>query len=272
MAKVGVHIMIKRSRAMSEAPTTTTAAPTTTTAAPTTTAAAPTTTSYCDAGLVRPAASMSVLILGAVDIYGYVLADVQYELEEMQAFARVDTWDESEKFPSLSYLQNYEALLVYNVFPFYSPDTLGDLLAEYWDGGGAVVLAEFANGINGLGVPGFTLQGRFGNAANGYTLIDSSAGGDIYESDSLGTVLEPLSPLMTGINTLDAIAATESYGRVINGGKVVATWKNTGFPLIVRGARAGRPLVTLNTCPFLMTGDVGPFLRNALFYSMCTAG
>ena len=140
-----------------------------------------------------------------------------------------------------------------------------------WDAGGAVVLAMFADDFLNEG------PGRFATQALGYTLLDSSAS---YESPAsyLGTVHEPQSPLMAGVNSLSATNAYQSDANVINSGIVVASW-TTGNPLVVRGIRASRPLVTLNLYPGPATvnddelwaakGQIGQLLRNSLLYSAC---
>ena len=148
------------------------------------------------------------------------------------------------------------------------PSGVRDVLAQYWDAGGAVVVAFEAN-------HGSNLQGRFGTAANGYMLIDGTAGWEDL-ADSMGTVLEPQSPLMPNVNMLSANNAYSSKGQVINGGVVVAQFASDGRPLVVRGVKAGRPLVALNMFQpstnghfDLWTGDAAQLMRNALLYSAC---
>ena len=229
---------------------------------------------YCAAGSGLPAAARA-LVVGA-EYEPTLLRSAQAALAATGAFAAVETFNAVHGTPSLSLLQQYDAALVFSAYGFAAPSALGDVLADYWDGGGAVVLAEFALGAWAGSWPQ-VLQGRFGSASRGYLLINSTAG---YESppDSLGTVLELQSPLVAGVGALGATLAYRSTGNVINGGVVVAAWAGGGQPLIVRGARAGRPLVALNVFPVSssaeawgLTGDVGPLLRNALLYSTCKA-
>ena len=230
---------------------------------------------YCAVGFGLPAAGVRILVLGA-EYDSVLLHDVRSTLVVTGAFISVDIFDAAVGTPALSHLRRYDAVLVFSAHGFGSPSALGDVLADYWDGGGAVVLAEFALGAWAGSWPQ-VLQGRFGSASRGYLLINSTAG---YESppDSLGTVLEPQSPLVAGVGALGATLAYRSTGNVINGGVVVAAWAGGGQPLIVRGARAGRPLVAHNVFPVSssaeawgLTGDVGPLLRNALLYSTCKA-
>ena len=198
---------------------------------------------------------------------GFV-ADVQSKLLATLAFTTVDVFDAYTATPSLSTLQPYSAVLTWCSFPYYDGSGLGDVLAQYWDGGGDVVVATHANTLSNL-------RGRFGTNENGYILIEGSTNQEIPQ-DSLGTVIEPESRLMAGVAYLAASNAVRSMGEVINGGVVVARWASNGRPLVVRGTKAGRPLVALNMWPAsssvagnLWTGDGAQLMRNALLYSAC---
>jgi hypothetical protein len=195
--------------------------------------------------------------------------DVQSKLLATGAFAAVDIFDAITATPSLSTLRSYSAVLTWCSVPYISASGLGDVLAQYWDGGGAVVVAIVGNNI------GNKLRGRFGTNTNGYILIDGSADQE-YPSDYLGTVHEPQSPLMTGVANLSADFAVRSMGDVINGGIVVARWASNGRPLVLRGTKASRPLATLHMMPAsssvssnLWRGDGANLMRNALIYSVC---
>ena len=220
-----------------------------------------------------PASGVRVLLLAADPGGG---ADVQSTLLGTGAFTAVDVLDNIYFTPSLSYLQGYSVVLVWThpYLSFPSASDLGDVLAQYWDSGGAVVVATGA-------LDSGKLQGRFGTASNGYMLIDGSVGVQdemAYDVviNSLGTVLEPQSPLMTDVSVFSEYFDYKSAGAVINGGVVVARWiSRSGRPLIVRGSRAGRPLVALNMYPvssryssFFWNGDGAALMRNALLYSL----
>ena len=239
---------------------------------------------YCSTGSVCPVTAR-VLVVGA-DLADS-LSNVQSSLVATGAFTAVDTFSAMYATPTLAYLQGYSAVLVFSVYPFLSSSDLGNVLADYWDSGGAVVLTEYAVGFlaasPGVARWAVVVYGRFGLASSGYSLIDTaSTAGIEAPTDSLGTVFDSQSPLMIGVHTLTAINAYRCTGNVINGGIVVAGWESNGRALVVRGTRAGRPLVALNVLPFstsypsspsastlLVGGDIGPLLRNALIYSTC---
>ena len=206
-------------------------------------------------------------------------ADVQAKLRGTGAFATVELFDARIGTPTAAQLAAYHAVLAFSGegADFHDPAALGDGLAAFHDAGGGVVVAAFANG--GLG-PGTRLLGAYGNASNGYALLDYALGtsANLSDSDALGDVLEPGSPLMAGVASLSAVQAYRSTAPVVGGrGVVVARWRGGGGePLVVRGARGSRTLVELNFYPpsdqarsGFWTGDGTALLRNALKYSRC---
>src|SRR5208282_2714122 len=94
---------------------------------------------------------------------------------------------------------------------FSDEDAMGDVLADYYDAGGRVVLAVFSNASEPLG-------GRFGVLANGYQLLDPVGQNNL--PDSLGVVTEPGSPLLADVRNFSEGDAYESTGSPINGGIV----------------------------------------------------
>jgi hypothetical protein len=201
--------------------------------------------------------------------------DVKTKLVDTGGFALVDTFDALQRTPTLSTLQAFDAVLIssdwHPTYKIQSAAVLGDVLADYFDGGGAVIVMSMANS-------GSIIQGRFGTASNGYILLDGAASWDNPASE-LGTVFEMRSPLLVNVAAFKAGAAWRSRGAVLNGGIVVASWAD-GVPLIVRGEKAGtrRRIVTLNFYPSSKTvrgdfwqGDGAAIMKNAVFYSVSGA-
>ncbi len=196
--------------------------------------------------------------------------DVKIKLDGTGSFALVDTFDALQSTPTLSSLQAYDAVLILSdwvpQYKIQSAVVLGDVLANYFDGGGAVIVMSMANS-------GSLIQGKFGTASNGYILIDGAAGWDNPPSE-IGTVFERRSPLLVNVATFKAGAAWRSRGSVLNGGIVVAAWAD-GVPLIIRGVKASRRIVTLNFYPPSISvrsdywqGDGTAILKNAILYSL----
>ncbi len=189
--------------------------------------------------------------------------EVQAGLQATGDFQVVDLFNASSGTPTLAQMQPYGAIMFFSDSGFSDPTTLGNNAADYYDQGGQVVVATFAN----ASVP---IQGRFGTVGNGYMLIQPA--GQDQPNDSLGQILEPNSPLVAGVSKLSAQAAYRSSGGPINGGVVVAQWAS-GKPLIVRGVVKGRNRADVNMYPpssksraDFWSGDGTRIMRNALLY------
>lgn len=134
-----------------------------------------------------------VLLLGAVNP-NTRNEDVKAKLDATGAFAQVDIINGYlSSIPSLTQLQAYDAVLVYSDFRFRDPTLMGDVLADYIDGGGGVVGAVFLT----AGVP---IDGRF-NTDTYRVIVPANE----YNSPrlTLGTVLLPDHPVMKGITSFD---------------------------------------------------------------------
>jgi hypothetical protein len=189
-------------------------------------------------------------------------------VQQIMSFSNVATFDASTILPSISFLQQFDAALVWGSVSTVSgiPSGIGDVLAQYWDLGGSVVLTVDALCNN-------KLTGRFASISDGYILLDGFAKTNPSD-DRLGVIYEQDSFLVLGLGTFSASPAPKCMGAVVNGGVTVAAWKS-GAPLIVRGVRTGRPLVALNIYPVPgttgsgWTGDGANLIRNAVVHSVC---
>jgi hypothetical protein len=101
------------------------------------------------AWLASPVAAQSVAVLGSASSPGAnpIVADL---LRCTGEFEVVDTIDTSRETPTLRTLQNYHALLVWGDDRPADAVALGDVLADYHDQGGGVVLAlaSYSSGSN----------------------------------------------------------------------------------------------------------------------------
>ncbi len=206
--------------------------------------------------------TINVLLVAADDTFLY--DDVQAKLLATGAFTAVDVFDAQFGTPSLAQLTTYKAVLVWSNFLFADPFALGNVLADYFDAGGRVVLAP------GAACTGVELAGRF--ITDGYSLINVGTVDQAFPADSLGLVSEPQSLLMTGVTTLSATMSARCLGGAKAGATTVASW-GLGPPLIVRGTVNGKNRVDLNLFPpsddaasGLWIGDGAKILKNALFF------
>jgi hypothetical protein len=180
----------------------------------------------------EPEAKPKVALLAADEASW--IADVQDKLVGTGGFSAVDAFPVqgcSLPTPTLAQLEQYDALLVWNDCNFREPDALGDVLADYADQGGTVVVATFA----GYDDSGLKIGGRF--AAEGYLAVipGSQSGGS-----GLTLVADDADdPLLAGVTSFNG--GSSSYrndpATPRDGSTVVAHW-SSGEPLVVRGEKS----------------------------------
>jgi hypothetical protein len=197
--------------------------------------------------------------------------DTQSELMSTGAFAKVDYFSVATANISASYLRNYHAVLILisGFSGVQQGADLGNLLADYWNAGGIVVMTYSAFADT-------SLQGAFGSLENGYKLMTTTAASEVGTADSLGAVAEPTSPIMAGVTALSVTSAWRSDVRTVSSGSVVVASWGGGQPLAIRGKKNNRNLVTLNlyvpTGTETWSGDGPTLVRNALLFSACMPG
>ncbi len=156
-------------------------------------------------------------------------ADTRDKLMATGGFADVVVLPESgcgAATPTLQDLEQYDAVAVWNDCGFQEPQALGDVLADYVDGGGHVVVAAFAGADS--------IRGRF--STEGYSAVVSSGGGEGGRAHLVADDADD--PLLAGVGSFDG--GGSSYRIPVapaEGSTVVAHW-STGEPLVVRGAKS----------------------------------
>lgn len=163
--------------------------------------------------------------------------------------------------PSLSILQAFEALLVVSDATFDDPTALGDVLADYVDAGGGVVLAmsSFNTGTSGV-------HGRF--QSGGYFAIPADSSTNSFNGTyGLGTVHLPAHPVMAGVTSFigGPLSARPNTMAIAAGATRVADWNDGGTPLVVVREINGVRRVDLGFKP--ASGD-----RSANYWDTSTDG
>ena len=121
---------------------------------------------------------------------------LQSEILTQPNVAAVDFFDATGGTPTLGQLQQYDIVVPYSNFEFLDPDTLGNNLADYVDGGGIVVQSGFS--FYGPGQPP-GINGRW--ITDGYNPYDYSTNFIVCELFALGN-FNAGHPLMAGVTTL----------------------------------------------------------------------
>lgn len=163
--------------------------------------------------------------------------DVQTRLLATTRFAAVDIINVSSSgtgTPTLNQLLAYDALLCWtNVAPA-SNVAWGNVLADYVDAGGGVVVAVFANSINSTTL---NIDGRW---QTGYEVILDRTGTTTGVS-GLGTVVQPSHPVMAGVTafTSGATGGRPTGTALEVGASTIALWAD-GKILVAEGANPRR--------------------------------
>jgi hypothetical protein len=157
--------------------------------------------------------------------------EVQTKLLATGAFSAVDIYNATAGTPTLAQLQMYDVVLTWSNNSYSTAATMGDVLADYVDGGGSVVVAVFAN----ASIP---LAGRW--VSGGYEVIIGGSG-QFSGPATLGTVHIPSHPIMNNVLSFDGGSSSfRPTSTVLAPGSLqVADWSD-GRVLVAVGANPKR--------------------------------
>jgi hypothetical protein len=160
--------------------------------------------------------------------------DVQTRLQNSGMFNSVTIVNAAAATPTLAQLQAFDALLVWTNTTPVSNVALGDVLADYVDGGGGVVVAVFANSTT---TAGRNIGGRWQNVYE--VIMDQS--GNASGVASLGTVLVPGHPVMAGVAAFQGgTTSSRPNGTALApGSTMIAQWSD-GKVLVAEGQNPRR--------------------------------
>jgi hypothetical protein len=185
--------------------------------------------------------------------------------------------------PTLATLMQWNAVLLWSNDSFQDAVAMGNVLADYADAGGGVVVAVFANTSTN---PARFLQGRWLSGGPGGAYIAIPQNGGFFEAmGGLGQVLVPNHVIFDGVDDFRTSTGTTVGGALFGGyrpnittltpGSVkIATW-NTGHTLV---ALAPNPRVVelgfhpvsnaVNAGYWDQTSDGARLMANALLFAM----
>jgi N-acetylneuraminic acid mutarotase len=169
---------------------------------------------------------------------------------------QVDLFDAFSGTPTLGQLQQYDIVFAFSNNPWADNVDMGDVLADYEDGGGVVVVGAFA-----WLVGPWNLGGRWMNER--YTPYNIT--GDEFFSDDTANITDPFHPLMQGVSSLSAFYRTGAT--LSSGAASVAIWTD-GPSAIAYKTNNGRTAVGINAYlgsnPTAFSGDWGRVIVNAV--------
>jgi hypothetical protein len=170
--------------------------------------------------------------------------DVRNKIRNTGFFEQVDAFSIGSGYPvpTLEQLREYDAVLVYSDAYFNNDTALGNVLADYVDGGGGLVLATFAFYNQG----GIGIQGRIrtGDYMPFTASSQNQPGGLSLVAD------QPSHPLLEGVVSFSGGSSYHNTPAVLSSGaEIVAHWNN-GQPLVTFKERSeGGTVVGLNFYP-----------------------
>mgnify|MGYP001106671018 CR=1 FL=1 len=179
-------------------------------------------------------------VTASVPRVGILHAD-QAELPNLQNFLQeafpggVGMWDGSFLVPPVTWLQQYDALLMFSNYEWINSTAACANVATYLDQGGRVVTGVFSTFTNEESPGTVCIDGKFNST---YLVIVPEIGEDTYTSgtDSLGTVYLPNHAIMQGISnfTYDNIWEPVPPQQLVGNSYKVADWKNGAVMVAVR--------------------------------------
>jgi hypothetical protein len=147
----------------------------------------------------------------------------------------VDLFDAFSGTPTLALLEQYDIVYAFSNNAWNDAVAMGDVLADYQDGGGVVVVGTFAWDNRG----GWLLQGRW--VTGGYSPYNSTS--TTLFTTNTATITDPSHPLMQGVSSLTAFYRN---GVTLTSGAVsVADWTD-GPPAVAYKENNGHTAVGLN--------------------------
>jgi hypothetical protein len=155
------------------------------------------------------------------------LTDVTNKIAGVGSLPKVDliSITSPAPVPTLAQLRSYQSVMVFSDYPFNDPVAVGNVLADYLDQGGGVVMQTFAFATNTT----FSIQGR---VSTGVYLPFTAAS---YISPASLTLVKdlPLHPLLDGVNSFTGGSASfqNSPLSLTTGATLAAHWSN-GQPLV----------------------------------------
>ena len=176
-----------------------------------------------EAGVVT-STGLNVAVLGADG----GISDVQAKLLGTGQFNSVTTFDVNVMTPTLAEVEVFDAVMVYSNMVYADATALGNIMADYADGGGGVVCAMFE--LAGFWA-GASLEGRW--LTDDYQMMAWAA--DVRGTQQyLGTVHEPGHPIMAGVSSF--AGGTDSFRpgatTVRTGADVIAEWTDGRFLVV----------------------------------------
>src|SRR5665213_1688397 len=170
--------------------------------------------------------------------------DVTNKIAGTGLFSRTDGYIvgfSTNPIPTLAQLQEYDSVLVYSDATFNDHVALGNVLADYLDAGGGVVVASFALTTDTYGLAGRIVTGGY---------MPLTFGGIISGTNFSLVPDQPSHPILNGVNSFNGGPASYHNGPITTnpGATLVAHWGDNQ-PLVATSQLTVGRVVALNFYP-----------------------
>ncbi|EDY81209.1 hypothetical protein VDG1235_826 [Verrucomicrobiia bacterium DG1235] len=207
--------------------------------------------------LITASAAFSATSLNATSV-GYINASGG-DISGLSAFGHTVTSLSNPIDLTLAQLSAFDAVIVTSNSTFSQAAHIGNILADFADLGGGVVLTEFV--FQG----GWALGGRIMTEGYSPFTVDPLSGGYLGFNSSIGTVFESGSPLLTDVTSLNN--NYEANSNVSTGATLVADW-TSGRHAIAYNSLTSSSVVGINGFPGSMGTHGNQLLSNAIEFSL----
>ncbi len=195
--------------------------------------------------------------------------DVASKVHATGKVAWVDVYDVRFATPSLADLQRYDSVMAWSNYAFGDPVAMGDVLADYVDAGGGVVL-------NSVWTSRFDMAGRI--VSDGYAPLTTSASMLSGDGPFVLVPKKATHPLLSDVAAFDGGPGSwRSTTTLTPGSLLVATWSSPGHePLVATKSQPTGRVVGLSFAPMSddvfesswdATADGGHLAANALVFA-----
>ncbi|MDI6765831.1 MAG: choice-of-anchor D domain-containing protein [Bacteroidota bacterium] len=200
---------------------------------------------------------LNVLLAIADDGASYITS----QLLSYPDIASISIFSTRDSTPTIEVLQGYDVVMTRTFDQHLDPIGFGDVLADYVDQGGGVVLGTFS----WYDSCGLSLCGRIMDPA--YAPLVSASSLNHYSSANL-QILNPTHPIME--NVTNASDEYRDYTMLTTGSRLIARWSDGENFVAVKGN-----VVAVNSYVgeyYQFTGDVPLIVHNSLLYAAGRSG
>lgn len=178
------------------------------------------------------------------------------ELQATGAFSVVDSFDHASGTPTLAQLQGYDAVLAFSNSAPADPAALGDVLADYVDGGGCLTMTTYAFSDD------WSFEGRI--MTDGYSPFEKTPSGGYSTPDGDLVPVAPADPIFAGVdvNALVYQSNDNMADGTLDAGATLLATDGSGINMVARAAN--RPITGFNV--WAVDSECG--VNNAEFFRM----